>query len=195
LKPDHPDEDYPHSVINEWFVMRLAKRLGLDVPDVHRRYAPSPVFLINRFDRVREDQGWQRRHVIDACQLLGLDRSFKYSQVVDATHLGQLRAIVAPEVRTERRIRADAGRNRVAKGRDSTSRSEHVKYKAQHILARAKRGVDFPSIAPAERVSLRSVQRVISKRGQQPATTPLSQNDTSAPPVCGLSPTRGVAPC
>lgn len=24
--------------------------------------------------------GWQRRHVIDACQLLGLDRSFKYSQ-------------------------------------------------------------------------------------------------------------------
>jgi len=80
LKPDHPDEDYPHSVINEWFVMRLAKRLGLDVPDVHRRYAPSPVYLIDRFDRVREDQGWQRRHVIDACQLLGLDRSFKYSQ-------------------------------------------------------------------------------------------------------------------
>ncbi len=80
LKPDHPDEDYPHSVINEWFVMRLAKRLGLDVPDVHRRYVPSPVYLIDRFDRVREGQGWQRRHVIDACQLLGLDRSFKYSQ-------------------------------------------------------------------------------------------------------------------
>ena len=80
LKPDHPDEDYPHSVINEWFVMRLAKRLGLDVPDVHRRYVPSPVYLIDRFDRVREGRGWQRRHGIDACQLLGLDRSFKYSQ-------------------------------------------------------------------------------------------------------------------
>ena len=80
LKPDHPDEDYPHSVVNEWFVMRLAKRLGLDVPDVHRRYVPSPVYLIDRFDRVPEGQGWQRRHVIDACQLLGLDRSFKYSQ-------------------------------------------------------------------------------------------------------------------
>jgi serine/threonine-protein kinase HipA len=80
LKPDHPDEDYPHSVINEWFVMRLAKRLGLDVPNVHRRYVPSPVYLIDRFDRVAEHQGWQRRHVIDACQLLGLDRSFKYSQ-------------------------------------------------------------------------------------------------------------------
>lgn len=80
LKPDHPDADYPHSVINEWFVMRLAKRLGLNVPNVHRRYVPSPVYLVDRFDRLTDAQGWQRRHVIDACQLLGLDRSFKYSQ-------------------------------------------------------------------------------------------------------------------
>ena len=80
LKPDHPDADYPHSVINEWFVMRLARRLGLDVPEVHRRYVPSPVYLIARFDRIAGEQGWQRRHAIDACQLLGLDRSFKYTQ-------------------------------------------------------------------------------------------------------------------
>ncbi len=80
LKPNHPDEDYPHSVINEWFVMRLAKRLGLDVPNVHRRYVPSPVYLIDRFDRLHTTQGWQRRHTIDACQLLGLDRSYKYNQ-------------------------------------------------------------------------------------------------------------------
>jgi serine/threonine-protein kinase HipA len=80
LKPDHPEEDYPHSVINEWFVMRLARRLELVVPGVHRRYVPSPIYLVDRFDRIPGDQGWQRRHVIDACQLLGLDRSFKYSQ-------------------------------------------------------------------------------------------------------------------
>lgn len=80
LKPDHPDKDYPHSVINEWYVMHLAKRLGLEVPDVHRIYVPSPVYVINRFDRTPGEGGWQRRHVIDACQLLGLDRSFKYSQ-------------------------------------------------------------------------------------------------------------------
>ena len=60
--------------------MRLAKRLGLEVPDVHRRYVPSPVYLIDRLDRIPAGQDWQRRHVIDACQLLGLDRSFKYSQ-------------------------------------------------------------------------------------------------------------------
>lgn len=80
LKPDHPDQEYRHSVINEWFVMRLAKRLGLEVPEVHRRYVPSPVYLIERFDRARNTQGWSRLHVIDACQLLNLDRSFKYSQ-------------------------------------------------------------------------------------------------------------------
>jgi serine/threonine-protein kinase HipA len=80
LKPDHPDEDYAHSVVNEWFVMRLARRLGLIVPDVHRRYVPSPVYLIDRFDRVADGHGWHRRHAIDACQLLGLDRSFKYSE-------------------------------------------------------------------------------------------------------------------
>ncbi len=80
LKPDHPDEDYRHSVINEWFVMRLAQRLGLDVPTVHRRYVPSPVYLIDRFDRFRGIHGWERRHVIDGCQLLGLDRSFKYRE-------------------------------------------------------------------------------------------------------------------
>lgn len=67
-------------MINEWFVMHLAKRLKLEAPDVQRRYVPSPVYLIDRFDRMPDAQGWQRRHVIDACQLLGLNRSFKYSQ-------------------------------------------------------------------------------------------------------------------
>ena len=80
LKPNHHDGDYPQSVINEWFVMRLARELGLSVPNVERRYVPSPVYIIERFDRVNSDAGWQRVHAIDGCQLLGLDRLFKYSQ-------------------------------------------------------------------------------------------------------------------
>ncbi|MBX9864992.1 MAG: HipA domain-containing protein [Hyphomicrobium sp.] len=80
LKPNHPDEDYPHSVINEWFSMRLAKAMGLDVPAVEKRYVPEPVYLIERFDRERVDGHWQRLHAIDACQLLNLDRSYKYIQ-------------------------------------------------------------------------------------------------------------------
>ncbi len=80
LKPNHPSNDYPHSVINEWFVMRLARRVGLVVPDVHRKYVPEPVYIIDRFDRHLDQEQWKRLHVIDACQLLGLDKSFKYSQ-------------------------------------------------------------------------------------------------------------------
>lgn len=80
LKPDHPDDDYPHSVVNEWFSMRLAAALGLVVPDVRRRCVPEPVYLIQRFDRQRTTTGWRRLHAIDACQLLNLDRSFKYAQ-------------------------------------------------------------------------------------------------------------------
>lgn len=80
LKPDHPGADYPHSVVNEWFVMRLAERMQLDVPEVSRRYVPEPVYLIERFDRTLGPAGVQRLHAIDACQLLNLDRQFKYHQ-------------------------------------------------------------------------------------------------------------------
>lgn len=80
LKPDHPGETWVHSVVNEWFVMRLARRVGLNVPAVHRCYVPQPVYLVERFDRRRSEDGWERLHCIDACQLLGLDRVYKYSE-------------------------------------------------------------------------------------------------------------------
>lgn len=78
LKPDHPHPSYAHSVINEWFVMTLARRLGLTVPGVERRYVPQPVYLIERFDRQQGGDGWRRLHSIDACQLLGLSAAYKY---------------------------------------------------------------------------------------------------------------------
>ncbi|MEN5117720.1 HipA domain-containing protein [Luteimonas sp. TWI662] len=79
LKPDTTDPDYPHTVINEYFVMRLAHTMGLLVPRVQRRYVPEPVFLIERFDRVANDAGTRRVHAIDACQLLNLHRGDKYA--------------------------------------------------------------------------------------------------------------------
>lgn len=80
LKPDHPSKAYPHSVINEWFCMQLAKRMGLNVPQTHRCYVPSPVYVIQRFDRHLHHATWQRQHCLDACQLMGLSRQFKYQQ-------------------------------------------------------------------------------------------------------------------
>ncbi len=80
LKPDHQDnDDYPHSVINEWFVMKLATASRLDMPAVHRRYVPSPVYLVDRFDRERRAEQWRPLHSINACQLLDLARTFNSS--------------------------------------------------------------------------------------------------------------------
>jgi serine/threonine-protein kinase HipA len=78
LKPNHLNDDYPSSVINEYAMLRVAAQLGLGAPAVHRMYKPEPVYIIDRFDRFQNDEGTtQRRHVIDACQLLGKSRNFK----------------------------------------------------------------------------------------------------------------------
>lgn len=90
LKPNHPDAAaYPHSAVNEWFTMSLAAMLDLDVPAVSHRYVPageSPegheaVYVVNRFDRAREGAEVVRRHAIDACQVLNVDRTYKYSEM------------------------------------------------------------------------------------------------------------------
>jgi serine/threonine-protein kinase HipA len=79
LKPNHVGDDYPASVINEYLAMTLALKLTLRVPTVFRRYTPEPVYIVERFDRYVDESGLtQRRHVIDACQLLNKSRGFKY---------------------------------------------------------------------------------------------------------------------
>lgn len=79
LKPNHPTDRYKSTVINEFFIMRVAQRLQLEVPIVERRYTPEPVYLIERFDRVTDSNGAVRRlHIIDACQLLNRSSLFKY---------------------------------------------------------------------------------------------------------------------
>lgn len=90
LKPNHPAAEYPASVINEFFTMRLAHRLGLAVPSVALRYVPEPVYIVERFDR-NSGLAPERHHIIDACQLLNKARSFKYT----AATLDTLAAIVA----------------------------------------------------------------------------------------------------
>lgn len=81
LKPDHERvEVYPHTVVNEWFCMSLAHAAGLPVPEVAVRRVPEPVYLVRRFDRVGEAVHARRLHVLDACQLLSLDRVYKYRE-------------------------------------------------------------------------------------------------------------------
>ena len=90
LKPNHPDKRaYPASVFNEYLTMRLARAAGLPTPNVHVRYVPEPVYIVDRFDRVVTQQSndrdgppeidVKRLHIIDACQLLNRSRVFKYN--------------------------------------------------------------------------------------------------------------------
>jgi serine/threonine-protein kinase HipA len=98
LKPEHLSADYPHSVINEYAMMKLAARLGLAAPEVWRHYCPQPVYIVERFDRnirriknpMRSPNGAgtlviDRLHVIDTCQLLNKAHTFKYTQATLAT--------------------------------------------------------------------------------------------------------------
>lgn len=103
LKPDHPEPEFAHSVINEWFCMHLAARVGLAVPNVSRHYVPQPIYLIERFDRQAQGDTWQRLHSIDACQMLGLDRHFKY-QAGSIERLVQLTGLTTAPAVTRARL-------------------------------------------------------------------------------------------
>lgn len=99
LKPDNSQTDsYPCSVINEWFVMQLARRVGLEVPHVERRYVPAPVYLIARFDRVLRNGITTRLHAIDGCQMLNLAPTMKYSAWSLESLLALANACRAPAV-------------------------------------------------------------------------------------------------
>lgn len=91
LKPDHPDKDrFPASVMNEYVTMSLAHAAKLNVPTVGYDFVPEPVYWIERFDRSYQKLAMvlapelqsadvERLHVLDACQLLSLPSTFKYS--------------------------------------------------------------------------------------------------------------------
>lgn len=78
LKPDSKTEGYPHTAINEHFCMQLAAEMSLPVPRTEIRYVPSPVYLVERFDRRASGEGLARIHALDALQLLSYDRTLKY---------------------------------------------------------------------------------------------------------------------
>lgn len=58
----------------EYVAMRLARIIGLDVSSVKLATAMNKdVLLVERFDRVKSDRGWQRRMMVSALTLLELD--------------------------------------------------------------------------------------------------------------------------
>ena len=58
----------------EYVAMRLARIVGLDVSSVKLETALNKdVLLVERFDRVKSDRGWQRRMMVSALTILELD--------------------------------------------------------------------------------------------------------------------------
>lgn len=77
LKP--PMQYFANTVENEIFCMRLAKKIGLNVPEVTLLQKENPLYLIERYDR-KPGSGTEllRLHQEDFCQSLGIGPDMKY---------------------------------------------------------------------------------------------------------------------
>ena len=77
LKPD--SERLYGGVQNEALCLVLAKRLGLNAPEVTTGKAGKRTYLmVKRYDRVEQQGRWRRLHQEDFCQALGKPPSAKY---------------------------------------------------------------------------------------------------------------------
>lgn len=77
LKPASPLFD--GLIENEYFVMKIAKRIGLTVPAVElRKIRDITILLIQRYDRQIKNNFITRIHQEDFCQALGILTSRKY---------------------------------------------------------------------------------------------------------------------
>jgi len=79
-----------HNVVKGEFVaMRLASMIGLHVAPVHlKRAAGKDVLLVERFDRVHAEQGWERKPMVSALTLFGLDEMMaRYASYEDLTEI------------------------------------------------------------------------------------------------------------
>ena len=64
---------------NEYICMKLAKSFGLPVPDVDLlNIAGKDIFVVERYDRIKEADSIQRLHQEDFCQALGIMSTTKY---------------------------------------------------------------------------------------------------------------------
>lgn len=75
-------EDVKDSAHNELFCMKLAKSIGLDVPEASLHFADGvPYYLVERFDRhLDENANVTRIHQEDFCQALGIAPELKYER-------------------------------------------------------------------------------------------------------------------
>ena len=74
-----PIKDYPHSVFNELFCMKLAEKMKFPTPDCDIFYLNNiPYYCVKRYDRKIANGKNVRLHQEDFCQLFSVDPEKKY---------------------------------------------------------------------------------------------------------------------
>lgn len=77
IKPNN--DGIASSIRNEVFCMALADRIGLTVPNVNVMMTPDELYVVDRYDRFRDERGTVHRiHQEDFCQAMGLMPETKY---------------------------------------------------------------------------------------------------------------------
>lgn len=77
IKP--PSPWFRDMIQNETFCMMLAKRIGLPVPEVQIWQGNFPLYIVERYDRKKDQEGKLHRiHQEDFCQALGYSYMQKY---------------------------------------------------------------------------------------------------------------------
>ncbi len=73
----------------EFIAMRLAAKAGLNVAPVRLTHvAGKDVLLVERFDRLRTGDGWQRKAMVSALTIFGLDEMMaRYASYADLTEV------------------------------------------------------------------------------------------------------------
>lgn len=75
-------EHVQDSTHNELFCMKLARRMGIDVPEAKLKFVDdTPYYLVERYDRIISENGSVKRiHQEDFCQALGVAPEIKYER-------------------------------------------------------------------------------------------------------------------
>ncbi|NUM87717.1 MAG: type II toxin-antitoxin system HipA family toxin [Bdellovibrionales bacterium] len=80
LKPPARLKAATDTVLNEYLCMSLARRCGLEIPDVQIIGKATPLYLVSRYDRRKTKGGVERVHQFDLCQAQGFPASEKYEE-------------------------------------------------------------------------------------------------------------------